>query len=192
MFHKPHTRIIAATIAIAMVVAMIFTIHHCTRPEDKPLETQTQASPQEEAERILAAPAQFDQRSLAEYAEAIAGNEEFDEQDLALMIVSAEAAANRIGQILEQLDANLDAADSYNTITEASQQSWPQHLRTIANFLTSSAPLDAQTAQRAEQLKNTLVRYQCIINNIERTQLKGKATALTLTPDNNHSPQTAQ
>lgn len=173
-------KIIATAGIVALAVALIFFIRGCGKGEKS--STDTVLTPEQSAHRILQEPAVFDERSLAEFAENISSNRSFTVEDISLMIVAAEATLNKFGQELEYLAGNEDAADSWETMTEEGRQTWPADFITIITFLQDSAPLNNEQVSRMQTLFESARRYQSIIDDIEKNQLKGKSTGLRIIP----------
>lgn len=173
-------KIIATAGVVALAVALIFFIRGCGNGDKS--HSDTVLTPEQSAHRILQEPAVFDERSLAEYAENISSNRSFSVEDVSLMIVAAEATLNKFGQELEYLAGNEDAADSWETLTEEARQTWPSDFITIITFLQNSAPLNNEQVPRMQALYESAQRYQSIIDDIEKKQLKGKSTGLRIIP----------
>ncbi len=173
-----YIKIIAATLAIALVVALIFVVRGYN--DDTVTTIDTVLSAEESANKILQQPAAFDQRTLDEYAEAIHSNEEISVEDISLMIVAVEATLNKFGQELEFLASNNDVADSWNTMKENAKQSWPRNAKVIIDFLQNRANLSNDQIPRMQAIVENSKRYEALIRDIEVRQLNGESTGLSI------------
>ncbi len=172
------TKIIATTVALVLVVALIFLARGCGHKDE--VKADTTANLDQNAHEVLQQPAMFDPRSLDEFAQAINDGREFNVEEISLMIVACEAAINEHGQAIEQLDANDDAADAWNTLTEYKSLPWPGHLHTILTYLKDKATLNDEQISRLQALNANIHRYNTIIAHIESNQLDGQSTGFRL------------
>ncbi len=174
---------ITATIGvIALVVALVFIIRGCGAG-DKSTVADSVLTTEESAHKILTEPAVFDGRTLDEYAEAIQNNAtSFTVEDNSLMIVGVEAALNRICQELEQLNAGDDAADAWNVLTEAANETWSPSMKIIVPYLNTVAHLTPEQSQRVAKISETITHADNLVAEIEKNLLHGRSTGLKLAP----------
>lgn len=140
-----------------------------------------------ESVRIIESrPAAFDARSLEEMAAAIDAEADFTAEDMALMLVAAEAGAGHLQSMLDDLGRNGDPADTYGVLTELAVRPWTAALVKVTFFL-NRLPLNASERQRAADVKSALDRASVSASELEQSQLGGKPTGLqsVLTTDLN-------
>lgn len=171
----------AAAVIIAAAAQLCLSCSSCGRGDDKKAAADS-AALAGTPEVILEGPLALDEGSLRSYAAAIGANASFDEADMAKMIRLSEGAFSHLMQELDQLQANGDAADSYNVLTEIAASRWPDDAALILSFL-RTVPLPRQMQLRTDQLVRTAARCIVQMDEISAQQLRGRQILrLTIDP----------
>lgn len=116
---------------------------------------------------ILSHPVTFDAQSVDECARLLASGRELTTAEAARVIVTAEAATNHAGQLLEELDRNDDPADTYHVLKELDGQAWPGQLDDIIDGL-DNQPLDAPERERADALRKANRRIAILKESLRK------------------------
>ncbi len=134
--------------------------------------------PTAEAVRIIESrPATFDARSLEDMDRAIASGAVPGSEDIARMLVAAEAGAGHLQSMLDDLARNEDPADTYGLLTELAGRPWTRALVAVTRFLTG-APLSGAERSRALDLAAAIGRSRLSVLELETSQLGGTPTGL--------------
>lgn len=158
--------------AIALTVAIFMVAVSACSGKNKSVgdSDSIPATPQQ----ILTKPAHFDAQTLDDYAAAIReGNERFDDTAMARMAMLCQASIDRLGNIVDNLIANDDPADSYNTLNELGSATWVRDTSLLLHYLRSNAH-DQDLINRIGQLSSSCVHINATIGDIYRNQFGGK------------------
>jgi hypothetical protein len=122
-----------------------------------------QMSDSEAIESIEANEVEFDECTLDEYAHSISRGEDFDDVQLAYMVMHCKATAKHLEDIVLSLQHNDDAADSYNVLLELEQSRWLDGYRYILKYLkTVSLPSDLD-----DILNNVFLTNEKIVKQVK-------------------------
>lgn len=183
MLHGIRTARITHTVA-AIAAAVCLSLSGCTgchrTPDSNGTETPT-GVPENPAAIIIDTPS-HDPQMLRSYAEAIESDADFTPADFANMMSLCEGSLQFLGQEVDNLQHNDDAADSYNVLTEFSQSRWTADLTGILRFV-HNLQLPADMQMRADALTSHSARIDTLILSIQDSQLHGRRI-FTLHPEN--------
>lgn len=156
--------IAALCVAVGVLLLIPSCSGGCSRQEDK-----TDWTPPSEvtADEILDQPVPFDAQAVDETAALVSADAELSHAEIARAIVTAEAAARHLNQLLEQLSRNDDDADTWNVINELDSLSWPKNIVTILAGLGRQS-LDTTENERIAALIETLEKQSATINELGR------------------------
>ena len=99
-------------------------------------------------------------------------------EDMARMLVAAEAGVGHLQSMLDELARNEDPADTYGLLTELAQRPWTRSLTSVIRFL-AAAPLSTPEHRRATALASAIGRSRTTVSELESAQLGGNPTGLT-------------
>ena len=162
-------RIIRATAAAFLATA----IAACSGNADKSGQSHDD-SVAVETETILSEPPRFNAATIDSLAYKVENGHDFGLDELARMITLCEATANRIQPELERLQMVDDPADTYETLTDMSKQTWYRPYLILVEYLTN-APLPPEFDARVAQLLNTNKRVKDLLEELTERDLKGQA-----------------
>lgn len=163
----------AAAVLIAAAAQLCASCSSCGRGDGTKTATDSTALAAATPEAILEGPLALDPEALHSYAAAVHDNATFDEADIAHIIRLTEGAFSHLLQELEQLQANDDAADSFQVLNELAKSGWPDDASTLLSFL-RTVPLPANLQQRTDQLVRTAARCMTLLDEISTRQHGGK------------------
>lgn len=137
----------------------------CSRDKD---EAQKWIPPSEVTEQqVLDQPVKFEMQSIEEMAQMTNSGRTLSPTETAQAIVVAEAGANHLNQILEELVRNEDNADSWHVVTEMDQRAWPKNIMTIIHGL-ENQQLDTVQSERLATLFAAMERNYELINQLSK------------------------
>ena len=140
-----------------------------------------------ESVRIIESrPTQFDAQTLEEMERALENGSVPGPEDIARMLVAAEAATGHLQAMLDELVRNDDPADTHGQLKELADRPWTRAVNTVIIYLVH-APSSESEHQRALSLGDAIGHARSTVIQLENDQLGGSSTGLAplLTADTN-------
>lgn len=134
---------------------------------------QSELTPAEEIHTILEQPQRFDAQSIEELAQKVRDNADFSAAELANMMIQTEAISNKVSMEAERLMQVEDAADTFWTLKDIAESGWWNDYKTVYAWL-EQAQLPDEVASRFGLLKQTNIRVNQMITQLEHRDLKGE------------------
>lgn len=159
-------RTVLAVVGISALVALNSCTGGCSRTETLVPAAEVPEVPVDgdDPATILDSTQDFDERTLAEYADKVVGDTVLTAAETARLIVVTEAAVNHLGQIVDELERNDDPADTWNAVNELCALRWPGDIACVTAYL-HRAPLDSVERERTEAMDAAIDR---IVKTAER------------------------
>ncbi|MDO5396072.1 MAG: hypothetical protein Q4F07_08945 [Bacteroidales bacterium] len=156
---------------VAILVSLLMT--GCRGCADGNTEEHKDHTEEESVNIILSQPQVFDAQSIDELAAKIRAGGDITSENVANMIVLAEATSNKVEMEVENLMRVDDPADTYHTLHGFADAQWYIDYRTIYDFL-QSATLSDEFASRVGTLKAANSRLDILVTELEKKHLKGE------------------